>query len=233
MKKLNVALIVTFLIVTFASVAIASAQTPGTTTITGTAQVFWSGDLVPGKVATATVNFQSSSSSELLIYQVGIHADWQDNNQYYMLTLSSPQTLQANGLYVTSVSINIPPNVNVGTHTIYLSVGGSDSSGNEFKWDSPTQNINVVATSSSTGPNNSGNPGTSNGGLNNLIIYGAVIAVVAVVVVLLVVIMLKRRGKPTAAPAYTPQPVNGPPPQSESPEDSGSEEKPEGKDFNI
>jgi preprotein translocase subunit SecG len=235
-KKLYTISLVTFFIVTFALVGIASAQTA---TISGSAQVFFDKTPSPGAFVTLTVNFQSASSSELQLYRIGIHTDWQETGQYYTLTFSSPEPVQANGLYSKSVSITIPTNAEVRTHTLTVAIDGYTADGNTFSWDSSPQNFEVAAfapTPSATANQNGNN--NSSSGLNDIIIYAAVIAVAVVVVILVAVLLMKRKGKaPAAASAASPQPVSSPPPQQappeNQPEDKGSEKQPEGKDFNI
>jgi hypothetical protein len=236
-KKLYAVILVTFFIVTFASVGIASADT----SISATGQAFWGTTPSLGAVVNVTINFQSSSSLELSLYRIGIHTDWQSAGYYYSKDLSSdPQIVEANGLYSVTVPISIPVNATVGQHTLVISADGYTSDGNEFNWDSASQNFNVAVTAPTVSPtgNQNGDSGASSLGLNDIIIYVAVIAVVVVVVILLAVILMKRKSRtPAATPAsYTPEPASTPPPQQapqEQPEDKGSEEKPEGKDFNI
>jgi hypothetical protein len=239
-KKLNIILIVTFLIVTFAFVGFVSAA--DTVSISATGNAFWGTTPSLGAVVNVTINFQSSSSSQLYLYRIGIHTDWQASGYYYSKDYSNdPQVVEANGLYAVTVPISIPVNASVGQHTLMISADGYTSDGNPFSWDSATQTfkVEVTAPTPSSTTNQNGN-NTSSSGLNDIILYGAVIAVVVVVAILLAVILMKRKSNKTAAPAsYTsapePQPVNNPPPQqspTEQPQDTGSEE-PEGKDFNI
>lgn len=238
MKKLYTVLLVTFFIVTFVSVGVASADT---VSISATGQAFWATQPSLGSVVNVTINFQSSSSQELYLYRIGIHTSWQAPGYYYSKDYSNdPQVVAANGLYSVTVPISIPLNATVGQNTLTISADGYTSDGNVFNWDSATQNFNVVAVAPTVSPtsNQNGNGGASSPGINDIILYGAVIAVVVVVVILLAVIMMKRRGKaPAAKASYTPEPVSSPPPQQapqeQQPEDSGSEDKPEGKDFNI
>jgi hypothetical protein len=237
-KKLYAVILVTFFIVVFASVGIASADT---STISGSAQVFFDKTPSPGAFVTIRINFQSASSSELQLYRIGIHTDWQEENQYYTLTLTDLEQVEANGFYSKSVSITIPTNAEIGKHTLTVAIDGYTSDGSTFSWDSTPQNFDVAAfapTVSATANQNGNNNGSSPG-LNDIILYGAIIAVVVVVVILLVVVLMKRKSKaPAAAPvSYAPEPDSSPPPQQapqeQQPEDKGSEEKPEGKDFNI
>lgn len=237
-KKLNVAIMVTFLIVTFASVGVASAAT---TTISASGQAFWGSTPSLGAVVNVTINFQSSTSSELYLYRIGIHADWQASGYYYSKDLSSdPQIIEANGLYSVTVPISIPEDATVGQHTLTIAADGYDSDGNVFNWDSAAQTFTVEANAPTASPtsNQNGNSNTP-AGLNEIIIYAAVIAVVAVVVVLLVVIVMKRKRTSVAAPASdVPPPVSSPPPQSQPPEqqqpqDHSPSANPDGKDFDI
>ena len=239
MKKLYAVILVTFFIVIFASVGIASADTAA---ISATGQAFWGTTPSLGAVVNVTINFQSSSSSELSLYRIGIHTDWQNAGYYYSKDLSSdPQIVEANGLYSVTVPISIPVNTTVGQHSLVISADGYTSDGDEFNWDSASQNFNVAVTAPTVSPtaNQNGDSGASSPGLNDIIIYAAVIAVVVVVALLVAVLLMKRRSKAPAAPAssYAPEPASSPPPQptpQEQPEeDKGSEGKPEGKDFNI
>jgi hypothetical protein len=237
-KKLYAVILVTFFIFTFASVGIASADSAA---ISATGQAFWGTTPSLGAVVNVTINFQSSSSLELSLYRIGIHTDWQSAGYYYSKDLSSdPQIVEANGLYSVTVPISIPVNATVGQHSLVISADGYTSEGDEFNWDSASQNFNVAVTAPTVSPttNQNGNNGSSSPGLNDIIIYAAVIAVVVVVAILIAVLLMKRRSKAPAAPAstYTPEPDSSPPPEqapSEQPQDSGSEDKPEGKDFNI
>jgi hypothetical protein len=237
-KKLKLAIIVTFLVVMFTSVSLAAADT---VSISATGQAFWTA-ANPGMTSTVTINFQSASSSELYLYRIGIHTDWQDSGNYYTKDLSSsPETIEANGLYSTTVSIQIPATVPVGQHSLIISADGYDSDGNQFNWDSASVTFNVGVTSSanptSNSNGNSDNP--SNGGLNNLLIYIAVIVVVAVVAILLAIVLVKKKSKPKAVlEQYTPapKPITRPPPAEapeQEPEDKSPDPKPEGKDFDI
>jgi hypothetical protein len=236
-KKLYAVILVTFFIVVFASVGIASAETA---TISGSAQVFFDKTPSPGAFVTLRVNFQSAHSSEIQLARIGIHTDWQEDNQYYTLTLSDLERVEANGFYSKSVSITIPTNTEVRTHTLTVAIDGYTADGSTFSWDSSPQSFEVEAFAPTVSPttNQNGNNNTSSIGVNDIIIYAAVIAVAVVVVILVAVILMKRKSKaPAATPAsYAPEPASTPPPQQapqEQPEDSGSEEKPEGKDFNI
>lgn len=238
MKKLNVAILVTFLIVTFALVGVASAAT---TTISATGQAFWGSTPSRGAIVNVTVNFQSSTSSALYLYRIGIHADWQASGYYYSKDLSAdPQIVEANGLYSVTVPISIPTDATVGPHTLTIAADGYDSDGNSFTWDSAAQTFTVEANAPTASPtsNQNGNTGGPSG-LNDTVIIIAVVAVVAVVVVLLLVIVIKRKRSSVAAPASeAPQPVSSPPPQSQPPESQepqspSPQENPEGKDFDI
>lgn len=238
MKKLYTVILVTFFIVIFASMGVACAETA---TISGSAQVFFDKTPSPGAFVTLRVNFQSAHSSALQLYRIGIHTDWQEANQYYTLTLTDLEQVEANGFYSKSVSITIPQNTPVGTHTLTVAIDGYTSDGNTFSWDSSPQTFEVDAFAPTVSPttNQNGSDNTMSG-LNEIILYGAVIAVVVVVVILLVVILMKRRGSKASGAepvSYAPEPASTPPPQQappeQQPEGSGSEEKPEGKDFNI
>lgn len=241
MKKLYAIIFVTFFIAVFASVGIASAQT---TTISGSAQVFFDKTPSPGAFVTLRVNFQSAHTSALQLYRIGIHADWQAENNYYTLTLTDLEQVEANGFYSKSVSITIPQDAQVGAHTLTVAIDGYTADGSTFSWDSSPQNFDVSAfapTVSATA-NQNGTNNASPLSLNDIIIYAAVIAVVVVVVILLLVILMKRKSRTSKAPAaeptsYAPEPSSTPPPQQapqeQQAEDKGSEEKPEGKDFNI
>jgi hypothetical protein len=236
-KKLYAIIFVTFFIAVFASVGIASAQT---TTISGSAQVFFDKTPSPGAFVTLRVNFQSAHTSALQLFRIGIHTDWQAENNYYTLTLTDLEQVEANGFYSKSVSITIPEDAQVGTHTLTVAIDGYTADGSTFSWDSSPQNFDVsaFAPTVSASANQNGN-NTSSPGLNDIIIYAAVIAVVVVVVLLLAVILMKRKSKAlhTAPSSYAPEPASTPPPQQapqeQQAEDKGFEEKPEGKDFNI
>ncbi len=236
MKTLKVAIIVSFLIVIFASVSIASAAT---TTISATGTLFWSEAPSPGKAVEVTINFQSASSLQLSLYRIGIHADWQESGQYYTKDLSSdPQIVEANGIYPTKVTITIPATASVGAHTFKIAVDGFDADGNQFNWDSADQTVNVVSPGSTTDPNSgpTGSPDNpSNGAIDPLIIYIAVIAVVAVAAVLVAILVVKRKSKPnaTSAAPYAPEPDSNPPPETPKPEDKSPADKPNEKDFTI
>jgi flagellar basal body-associated protein FliL len=233
-KKLYAVILVTFFIAVFASVGIASAET---TTISGSAQVFFDKTPSPGAFVTLRVNFQSASSSELQLYRIGIHTDWQEENQYYTLTLSDLERVEANGFYSKSVSITIPTNTEVRTHTLTVAVDGYTADGSTFSWDSSPQSFDVAAYAPTVSPttNQNGNNNTSSSGVNDIIIYAAVIAVVVVVVILVAVILMKRKSKaPAATPAsYAPEPANTPLPQQAPQEQPPEDKEPEGKDFNI
>ncbi len=239
MKKQNIAILVTFLIVTFASIGVVSAAT---TTISASGQAFWGATPSRGAIVNVTINFQSSTDSELYLYRIGIHADWQAAGNYYTKDLSSdPEIVEANGLYSVTVPISIPIDATIGQHTLTIAADGYDSDGNVFNWDSAPQTFTVESNAPTASPtsNQNGNSNTSSPGLNDIIIIVAVVAVVAVVIVfLLVVVMKKKRGPVTAPASETPKPVSSPPPQSQPPEqeppqDNSPSANPDGKDFNI
>jgi hypothetical protein len=234
-KTLKVTIIVTFLMAIFVSASIASAAT---TTISATGTIFWSSSPSPGKTVEVTINFQSASSSQLSLYRIGIHADWQESGQYYTQDLSSdPQLVEANGIYPTKVTIAIPVTASVGTHTLTIAVDGFDADGNQFNWDSADQTVEVVSSGSTANPtsSSSGNPDTSSGSIDPIIIYIAVIAAVAVIAILLAVVVVKRKKNGTAssvAPSGT-QPADNPSPEAPKPEDKSPAQKQDEKDFTI
>lgn len=261
MKTLKVALMVSLLIVIFASVSIVSAAT---STMQGTATGYWSvAKPSPGSYVTVTINFQSSSSSTLYVYAIGLHGDWMANDQFAGRDYSSsPEVVQTNGLIAPSISLQIPASASLGTHSYYIGIDGVDADGNNFSWDSSNYNIEFgVATNptptngGTTGP---GNTNTNDNGSNNLLIYVAVIAVVAVVAILLAMLVVKKSGKKRAPPVESaaPEPSYVPPPESPKPEkktkskpeptpepepepepemapEAEPEEKPNNKDFTI
>lgn len=235
MKTINLVLIVTFLIVIFASASIVTAES---ITISATAQAFWDKTPTPGSIATITINFQSAQSTALYLYRIGIHADWQDSGQYYTLSFADdPKIVEANGLYSTKVTITVPSTVAVGQHTFTVAVDGYDSSGNTFSWDSSSFTVKVESSASSPNPsstsNGNGNSGTSFE-IDSLVIYLVVIVVVAVVAILVAVLFVKRKKKALTTPVVTePEPISSPPTESPKPEDKGAEQKPEEKDFTI
>ena len=236
MKTINLVLIVTLFIVIFASASIVTAESIN---ISATAQAFWDKTPTPGAIATITINFQSAQSTQLYLYRIGLHADWQDSGQYYTLSFADdPKIVEANGLYSTKVTITVPSTVAVGQHSFTVAVDGYDSSGNTFSWDSSSFTVNVASTASSPTPssnsNGNGNSGTSAFSLDSLVIYVVVIAVVAVVAILVAVLFVKRKKKAVTTPVVSePEPISSPPAESPKPEEKGPEQKPEEKDFTI
>jgi hypothetical protein len=256
-KTLKVALMASLLIFIFTSVSIASAAS---STMQGTATGYWSvANPSPGSYVTVTINFQSSSSSTLYVYAIGLHGDWMENDQFAGRDYSSsPEVVQTNGLIAPSVSLQIPASAHLGSHTYYIGIDGVDADGNNFSWDSSTYNIDfAVATNptptngATTGPNSSS---TNDSGSSNLLVYVAVIAVVAVVAILIAMLVVKKSGKKRALPVEStvPEPSYVSPPESPKPEqkpvtkpepesepepepepEAEPEEKPNNKDFTI
>lgn len=220
MKTLKVALMASLLIVIFASVSIVSAAT-----MQGTATGYWSvAKPSPGTQVTVTVNFQSSSSTTLYVYAVGIHGDWMESGRFAGPDYSdNPQVVQTNGLIAPQIVLQIPASANLGSHSYYIGIDGVDENGDSFSWDSPNYNIEFAVATNPTPTNSAtsgGNNNTGDSGSNSLLVYVAVITVVAVVAILLAILLVKKSGKKRAPPVESaaPEPSYIPPPQSPKPE---------------
>jgi hypothetical protein len=219
-KTLKLALIVSFIVVMFASVSIVSAAA-----MEGTAVGYWSvTHPTPGRQVTLTVTFDSSSTQTLYLYAIGVHGDWMESGRFYGPDLSDDPVPVAPGQpYSAKIILDIPVTASLGEHEYYIGVDGVKENGESFSWDSPTYTVtfDVSSAPTPTGQPNSGstNPPTD-GGLNNMLVYVAVIAVVAVVAIVLAIFIVKRSGKKPDAPAesFPPESTFVPPPASPKPE---------------
>lgn len=232
-KTSKVAFIVSFLMVILVSLGSVSAAN---TTISATANAFWSPTPTPGSLVELTVNFESSNAVTIYLYRIGIHVDWQAEGQYYTLDLSdNPKAVEGGGLYSTKVTITVPATASIGPHTYMIAVDGFDNNGDSFTWDSASYSITVQdSTTTTTTPTSTNNSTSRNGaGIDSLLIYIAVIAGVAVIAVLLAIFIVKRTNKKIAAPVVPYTPERRPPPETDEPEEKAPEQDLDEKDFTI
>ncbi|MCW4046759.1 MAG: hypothetical protein NWE99_04250 [Candidatus Bathyarchaeota archaeon] len=113
------------------------------------ATVFWNPSAPPpGSTAIATVFFINKSNDTLAIERVGLHFDWMDSG-FFGITLSDPVTVPSQGTYnFNPMLISIPANVESGTHTYYVGIGGVQGS-TEFFWTSAEISMTIGTGNSS------------------------------------------------------------------------------------
>jgi flagellar basal body-associated protein FliL len=224
-KGIRVVSIVAFVIVTFISMGLVSALTSSDATILASLS---NASPKPGDTVLVSVTFQSKVAQELQIYAIGVHADWMEADQLFGPNLSSnPATVDANGVYATQFTMQIPSSASLGTHTYRIGVDGLDSTGTAFSFDSADSSLQVVAGSSGT--NNPTNGGDSGGQIGDWLPW-VTVAAAAVIVAVLVVFFLMKSKKPRkpATQAPTESPVT--PSTDEEPQ---VEQKPENENFEI
>jgi hypothetical protein len=189
----------------------------------------------PGGTMSVRIIFNNNSTDTLQLTRVGLRFDWMSEGQFYGFDLSSSQaniTVPAGNSYPfeQAITIQIPTNVTLGSHTYYVGVDGTQGADNTaFSWDSPTTAIDVVGyggTVTTTTPSTSTTTPSTPAAQQNWLLYGAIAAIVVIVVLVLVVFMMKMRKKPKPeSPASQPA--------AESPAPSNPEQKPKEQDFNI
>ncbi len=226
MKGLRVASIVTFVVVIFFSIGLVSALSSSDASIQATLS---NSSPKPGDTVLVSVTFQSKVSEELKIYAIGVHTDWMQADQLFGPNLSSnPATVEANGVYVTQFTMQIPASATLGSHTYSVGVDGLDSSGAAFSFNSAEATLQVVASSTNpTGnPTSSGSP--NDGEPTDWLPWITVAAAAAIVVVLVLFFMMKSK-KPRKSASEAPNELSMAPPAEEPRPD----EEPASKDFDI
>ena len=231
MKLLQAAFIVTIIVAAFVCVGFASALNQDEASIHN---VFSPSVIIPGQTVSATIFFTSNTTDILQITRVGYNFDWMSPENYVGADLTSSPVTVAGGSTqsIGQITIPIPANVTLGTHTYTIVIDGiQGSAATEFTWTSPTLSVETIGSSGQTaGPTVTTAPtgGDSPGGQPDLQLYGAVIAVIVIVVLLMIVLLLRRR-KPKPQPAKE-QAVD----QMEEPKpEQKPEPKPEQQDFDI
>jgi hypothetical protein len=139
-----------------------------------------------------------------------------------------PATVEANSVYVTQFTMQIPTSATLGSHTYSVGVDGLDSSGTAFSFNSADATLQVVASSTNpTGnPTSSGSP--TDGEPTDWLPWITVAAAAAIVVVLVLFFMMKsKKPRKPASEASSEAPMA---PPAEEPE---PEEEPASKDFDI
>jgi flagellar biosynthesis/type III secretory pathway M-ring protein FliF/YscJ len=128
------------------------------------------------------------------------------------------------------IAIQIPASAEMGTHTYYVGIDGTDSTGETLDWTSSPVTITVVPQSAATPTANPSGGSTQTEASPNWLLYGTVIAAAVVLVVLLIVVLMMRKKRSVTKP--TVQPTQKP--EAPKPEEEKPEEQPDtGKDFNI
>ena len=89
-------------------------------------------------MVTLSVLFISDSTEELTIYYFGLNFDWMDPDSFVGHDLSSdPIVIPPSGFYnFPTITVQIPADVSVGTHTYYVGVDGFQSVTETFSWNS-------------------------------------------------------------------------------------------------
>jgi hypothetical protein len=141
--------------------------------------------------------------------------------------LTTPFTIESGGNHLLdSMQIQIPLNLDSGSHTYYIGIDGTDN-GAPFSWDSPSASIGVTGGTGkvTTAPSSTNSGGEQPEGQPNLLLYGAIVAVVVIVALLIVIFMLrkKRTGSKQATNQVNVQTKSSAPEEKPNPE----------QDFNI
>jgi hypothetical protein len=152
-----------------------------------------SGTLYPGDDVNVTVVLLSSYSEELEIYQLGLHFDWMTSNIYSILNMSdNPVTIPSNGTYAFPVTVSIPEDVDVGTHSYFVRIGGLHQDFTYFDWKDPYNRTLSIQDSEEETYNEVVDVNSQQDQLS-IIIGVVVVAVVAVLIIILVGVRKKRR----------------------------------------
>jgi hypothetical protein len=100
-----------------------------------------------GNSASVRITFNSNSSEELRIYNIGVQFDWMSSDAFYGPNLSTnPVSIPSYGSHTFDfITIPIPSNVSVGSHTCFVGIDGLQvgQSMSDFSWDSPTSTIQI------------------------------------------------------------------------------------------
>ena len=150
MKSLQVALIVTTIIAAFVCVGFASALNQDEASIHN---VFSPSAIIPGQTVSATIFFTSNTTDVLQITRVGYNFDWMSPENYVGADLtSSPVTVAGESTQsIGQITIPIPANVTLGTHTYTIVIDGiQGSAATEFTWVSPTLSVETIGSNGQT-----------------------------------------------------------------------------------
>jgi opacity protein-like surface antigen len=203
LKKIQVAFVLSFIIVILSSAGFASALSASDASAT----VYLSAETFrPNETIAFRITFTSNTDQQIIVQRIGIHFDWMGEDVFSGKDLtSSPQTIPGYGNYTSDPIISqIPFNVSVGSHTYYVGVDGLDVSGN-FTWNGPNQTIQIAySNTGSTTPNPTPTPG-GNGNQDenppNLVPYLLIVAVAAIVIAVFVIVKeLRKKPKQTTTP---------------------------------
>jgi hypothetical protein len=98
-----------------------------------------------GSSATVRASFKSNYAEILTIYYVGIHFDWMDSDTFVGPDLSAnPVSIPGYGSYTFDpISVVIPENASVGTHSYFVGIDGLDEQSTAFSWDSQTLTVQI------------------------------------------------------------------------------------------
>jgi hypothetical protein len=162
----------------------------------------WSNEtLIPGSSVTVQIFFTSDYSEPLTIYQVGLHFDWMDSEDFVGLDISAnPVTVLSNESYIfPPINIIIPQDASIGTHSYFVGIDGIEGVSTNFSWDSLTRALQIQGSGEPT--NNDGTP--VEGQQDSWLITVGVAVAVGVAVLVVIFIFIRRKRRQTA-------PVNGP-----------------------
>ena len=139
MRKLQVAFVLSFIVIILSSAGFVSALN----TSDASATVYLSSETFrPNETIAFRITFTSNTDQQIIVQRIGIHFDWMGEDVFSGKDLSSsPQTIPGYGNYTSDPIISqIPFNASVGSHTYYVGVDGLDVSGN-FTWNGPEPNV--------------------------------------------------------------------------------------------
>lgn len=124
----------------FSGVVSALEQNEASVTLTWSSQTPYQGSR-----ATVMVFFNSDCAEELTVYYVGLHFDWMDSDAFVGPDLSNdPVTISGYGSYTFGpISILIPANASVGTHSYFVGIDGLEGISTNFSWDSQTLTMEI------------------------------------------------------------------------------------------
>jgi hypothetical protein len=119
----------------FSSVAFALDQDEAIISLSWSSQALYQGSNV-----TVTLFFKSECAEELMIYCLGLQFDWMASDIFVGRDLSDdPVTIPSYGSYIFDpMTISIPENASVGTHSYFIGIDGLQGESTSFFWDSQT-----------------------------------------------------------------------------------------------
>jgi len=202
LRKIQVAFVLSFIVVILSSAGFVSALNSSDASAT----VYLSSETFrPNETMAFRITFSSNTDQQLIIQRIGIHFDWMGEDVFSGKDLSSnPQTITGYGNYTSDPIITqIPFNVSVGSHSYYVGVDGLDASGN-FTWNGPNETIQITySNTGSTTPNPTPTPGgNDNQDENppNFVPYLLIVAAVAIVIAVAVIVKELRKKPKQIAP---------------------------------